>query len=293
MMSSEQLEKQSERSRAEVEQTLQELKARLTPGQLVDEVLCYAKDGGTHFMSNLGKQAAANPLPVTLIGAGLAWLLFGGKSRDEDDSIRRYNQSWDVESHERYSGNGSHLAEKAGETYESAKRGLADMAHSAGSTRESAKRGLSDMAHSAGSTMESAKRGLGDMAHSASSAASRIGHAASDAYETAAEKAARAASSVKESALELERKTMNIAREVGDRVMAEPLALVGIGLALGAILGAAVPNTEAENRLMGDAAEKMRHQATDLAAEQLDKAKDAAQNLLNEGNSSQQTDARV
>jgi hypothetical protein len=263
MMSSEQLERQSERSRAEVEQTLRELKARLTPGQLVDEVLCYAKDGGAHFMSNLGKQAAANPLPVTLIGAGLAWLLFGDKSR-EDDSIRRYNQSWDVESHDRYSDSGSHLAEKAGETYDSAKRGLADMAHSAGST------------------MESAKRGLGDMASSASSAASRIGHAASDAYETAAEKAARAASSVKDSALALEQKTMNIARDLGGRMMAEPLALIGIGLALGAILGAAVPNTEAENRLMGDAAEKTKHQAADIASEQLDKAKDAAQSLLNE-----------
>jgi hypothetical protein len=275
MMSSEQLEKKSEQTRAEVEQTLQELKARLTPGQLVDEVLCYAKDGGAHFMSNLGKQAAANPLPVTLIGAGLAWLLFGGKSRYEDDSIRRYNQSWDVESQERYSGNGSHLAEKAAETYESAKRGLADMAHSAGST------------------VESAKRGLGDMAHSAGSAASRIGHAASDAYETAAAKAARAASSVKDSALELERKTMNMARDVGDRIMAEPLALIGIGLALGAVLGAAVPNTEAENRLMGDAAEKVKHQATDIASEQLDKAKDAAQNLLNEASSGDGANARA
>jgi ElaB/YqjD/DUF883 family membrane-anchored ribosome-binding protein len=149
------------------------------------------------------------------------------------------------------------------------------------------------MAHSAGSTVESAKRGLGDMAHSAGSAASRIGHAASDAYETAAAKAARAASSVKDSALELERKTMNMARDVGDRIMAEPLALIGIGLALGAVLGAAVPNTEAENRLMGDAAEKVKHQATDIASEQLDKAKDAAQNLLNEASSGDGANARA
>jgi hypothetical protein len=265
MMSSEQLEQQSEQSRAEVELTLQELKARLTPGQIVDEILCYAKDGGAHFMSNLGKQAAANPLPVTLIGAGLAWFLFGNKGRYEEDSIRRYNESWEMDtSRSRQSGNGSDFAEKAGETFESAKRGLGDMAHSASST------------------FESAKRGLGDAAHSAGSAISGIGHAASDAYETAAEKAARAASSVKHSALALERKTVNVARDVQQRMMAEPLALIGIGLGLGAILGAAVPNTEAENRLMGDAAEKVKHQASEMASEQFDKAKDAAQNLLNE-----------
>jgi hypothetical protein len=95
-------------------------------------------------------------------------------------------------------------------------------------------------------------------------------------------KAVYAAAAAKDSAIALERRTMNVARDVQQRMMAEPLSLIGVGLAVGAILGAAVPNTEAENRLMGDAAEKVKHQASELASEQLDKAKDTAQNLLKE-----------
>ena len=89
-MSTDQLERQSEQNRAEVELTLEELRARLTPGQIIDEVLSYAKDGGAHFMSNLGRQVTSNPLPVTLIGAGLAWFLFGNKAdQSYGNGVRR------------------------------------------------------------------------------------------------------------------------------------------------------------------------------------------------------------
>jgi ElaB/YqjD/DUF883 family membrane-anchored ribosome-binding protein len=281
-MSTDQLERQSEQNRAEVELTLEELRARLTPGQIIDEVLSYAKDGGAHFMSNLGRQVTSNPLPVTLIGAGLAWFLFGNKvDQSRGNGIRRYNQNWDVGSSGEgmYSGNGgshfseggSHFSEKAGETYESAKRGLGGIAHSVG-----------DMAHSVTDT-------VGGVAHSAGSAISGIGHAASGAYETAAQRAARAASSVKATAssvkataMDLERKTVDAARNAAGMIMEEPLALIGVGLAIGALVGAIVPNTETENRLMGDAADELKHQATDLASEQFEKAKDTAQHLLNE-----------
>ena len=49
-MTREQLEQQAERNRAAVANTLEELKERLTPGQIVDEILAYrveANDG--HF----------------------------------------------------------------------------------------------------------------------------------------------------------------------------------------------------------------------------------------------------
>src|SRR3954464_3549442 len=75
-MNSQQLEAQSESQRNAVEDTMGELRRRLSPGQLIDELLAYTKDGGGEFLSNLGRQATANPLPVTLIGAGLGWFLF-------------------------------------------------------------------------------------------------------------------------------------------------------------------------------------------------------------------------
>jgi len=79
-MNTQQLEAQSEREREDIQETIGQIKQRLSPGQLVDELLAYTKDGGTNFVSNLGRQASENPLAVTLIGAGIAWYLAGPKS---------------------------------------------------------------------------------------------------------------------------------------------------------------------------------------------------------------------
>lgn len=52
------------------------IQERMSPGQLVDEVLAYAKgSGGGEYARDLGKSHKANPLPVALIGVSLAWLM--------------------------------------------------------------------------------------------------------------------------------------------------------------------------------------------------------------------------
>ena len=75
--SSAEIEREVEAQRAQVESTIGEIKERLTPGQLMDEVLSYTKHGGAHFASNLGHTITANPLPATLLGISLAWLMVG------------------------------------------------------------------------------------------------------------------------------------------------------------------------------------------------------------------------
>src|ERR1051326_3478096 len=78
---SEQLRRETEQTRAQLADTLEELRARITPGQVVDQLVDYAGDSGAgEFFRNLGRQAASNPLPVTLMGAGLAWLMLAGKT---------------------------------------------------------------------------------------------------------------------------------------------------------------------------------------------------------------------
>src|SRR5262245_47988665 len=76
MRHSERLERETEQTRAELAETIEELRARVTPGYLVDELLDYARDStGAEFFDNLKRQVSANPLPVGLMGAGLAWLM--------------------------------------------------------------------------------------------------------------------------------------------------------------------------------------------------------------------------
>jgi hypothetical protein len=80
--SPEQLQHDLERTRAEMADTLETLRRKLSPGELLDQALDYLKGSGAgQFSRNLGDTVTHNPIPVTLIGVGIAWLMLAG-SRD-------------------------------------------------------------------------------------------------------------------------------------------------------------------------------------------------------------------
>jgi len=63
-------------TRNEMDQTLSAIEHRLTPGQLVDQGLDYLRHSGAReYAANLGSSVKTNPLPVTLAGIGLAWMM--------------------------------------------------------------------------------------------------------------------------------------------------------------------------------------------------------------------------
>ncbi|KRR27591.1 DUF3618 domain-containing protein [Bradyrhizobium retamae] len=69
----EQLERETEQTRAEISSTLDELRACMTPGHVLDRLADRVSQGaGAAFTRNLKDQTVNNPLPVMLIGAGLA-----------------------------------------------------------------------------------------------------------------------------------------------------------------------------------------------------------------------------
>jgi hypothetical protein len=76
------------------------------------------------------------------------------------------------------------------------------------------------------------------------------------------------------------------------RVLREqPLVLAGLGLAIGGLLGAILPTTEIEDKVMGDASDKMKDKIRDTASEAVDKGnavvkeawKEARQEASNQG----------
>lgn len=67
------------RTRAEMDQTLSAIEQRLTPGQLVDQGLGYLKNSGAReYAANLAGSVKTHPLPATLAGIGIAWLMAVG-----------------------------------------------------------------------------------------------------------------------------------------------------------------------------------------------------------------------
>ena len=70
------IEREVEQTRRQLSGTLEELRGRMTPGRVVDEVIDYTRDStAAEFCRNLGREVRENPLPVVLIGIGIAWLL--------------------------------------------------------------------------------------------------------------------------------------------------------------------------------------------------------------------------
>src|SRR6478609_7576337 len=68
-------EREAEATRYRLANSLDELSDRLTPGQVFDEMLTYAKGGGGTFLNALSHAARDNPIPSLLIGAGLLMFL--------------------------------------------------------------------------------------------------------------------------------------------------------------------------------------------------------------------------
>jgi len=136
--SSAQLEREAERRRAELSATLDELRSRITPGQLVDQTLDYARDGNIgEFVRNLGRDARDNPLPLALIGAGIAWLMIANGRRPAPvpgDAMLRPG------------GTVSELADQASDrvstAYHDAAEAAAGMAHRVSENTSAAGRGL-------------------------------------------------------------------------------------------------------------------------------------------------------
>ena len=72
------LEQDAETARARVADTAESIRNRMTPGQLIDEFSGLFSGGdGAAALGNLKAQVRDNPLPLALIGTGLAWLMLG------------------------------------------------------------------------------------------------------------------------------------------------------------------------------------------------------------------------
>ena len=63
------------RTRSDMSRTLDALQRKLSPGQMLDGVLNQFASGSGEFASGLGRTIRANPVPATLMGIGLGWLM--------------------------------------------------------------------------------------------------------------------------------------------------------------------------------------------------------------------------
>ena len=92
--SSAQLQREVDQQRAQLEDRIDGIQEKLSPGQLIDELMAYTKGGGGEFIASLQRNVTANPLPVALLGVSLAWLMAKPAPASNDvDSDRAWDDS--------------------------------------------------------------------------------------------------------------------------------------------------------------------------------------------------------
>ncbi len=306
MATSEQLEREAEATRAQIAATLDELRSRIRPGQVVDQLVDYARDsGGADFLRNFGRQVAGNPIPVALVGAGLAWLMMarrGGPVGGGGDGFGIGFGVDDVAERMSEAGGGGapekgeslrHSAARAGEQASANVASLSD--HAVRRSQEWGRQAratagrLNEQVGEAGASLQDTMSSTAaTMRDTMSSTGATMRDAASGAYDTAAAAYGTAAERSRQGADALSRTARttsdNLAatgRTLWDFLQGQPLVLAGIGLALGAVLGGSLPSSEAEDQLMGEASEAVKHDAKAFAGEQADKATAVASEAWN------------
>ncbi|MGD9966504.1 MAG: DUF3618 domain-containing protein [Hyphomonadaceae bacterium] len=242
-METDRIEADLNQSRHRLNDTLEALGHRLSPGQMVDEVLGLAQGQAGEFTAKLGRQVKDNPLPTLLIAAGIGMLLLnrgGGHQPDADDwhHERKYRSleeaRWNTpqmtgESEADYEDRVHHayaktldLKQRAGEAVHEFKERVARTVDGIKANAEGARERMSNM-------LADAKHGVQDQARKLGGAASNARHGAADFYQET------------------------------------PLAAGAIGLAIGALIGAAAPLTRPERETLRGVADEAVSRGADLA----------------------------
>jgi len=208
-MSSRHYEREAEASRSRLAGSLRELSDRLTPGQVFDEMLTYAKGGGGTFLNALSHAARDNPIPSLLIGAGLLMFLsektgIGSMMRghaDGHDMDRAYAADRSSRSYRGYGSDGARGY--AAERYDESRmygdgRGYTDgRGRGIRDTLGNAAQAGAGMAQSAASTMQNA---AGQAVDGTRRGAERVGAAVAGAAGTARDAMAGAAGTARDAA---------------------------------------------------------------------------------------------
>jgi ElaB/YqjD/DUF883 family membrane-anchored ribosome-binding protein len=235
--------------RREMSDTIQRIEQKFSPRALVETAFSRARglgEGSAEFTANLGATVRDNPVPVLLLAAGVA-SLFAAQRRGTGgaDGGRRLT--------ERLSGFGT------------------------GGTGEPRAEALKSKVREIGEH-------AGERASAIGERASAIGERASAISERAGEQANALAARARErgaAASERMRKAAQHARERGNRtVQEEPLVIIGAGLALGALIGAGVPVTQHERRLIPERSRRALRRATEGIGEDAERAAKRVKDVL-------------
>lgn len=286
--SSVELRSEIERTRAEMDRTFDALESKMTPGQILEEVWYLTRGGTKAGASKLWQVAKEHPLPATVIGVGLGWLMvessrgnggvsggydrarggagrtnWGGRTSLYDSSAgygvypetynNEYQESW--ETSDQHGGVSGRVSSAAG-----------SVKHAASHAKDSVVGAASSAADSISDAASTAREKVSDVAGS-------VRHRASDLSHTTREKASNLRYTTRQQARRAQTGFWQMMEE-------NPLAVGVATLALGVLGGLALPSTRKEDELLGETRDRVLDQIQEVGQEALEKGKQVAETAV-------------
>ncbi len=288
MRETERLERETEETRARLEHTLGELRARMSPGQLFDQASNYFRNNsGREYLHNFREEVVHNPVPVALIGAGIAWLAISGTmgrrhnggngSMERDSKGRDWGRTAGIAQDLSHGGNGPSGMQRARETAadwteDASARASTAYDEAIGAARQTTE----DWRDEASSTAHKARETMREGMDTARERASHTRQRASEMYEHTAGGVRRVA----HKAADYGRAARHSFDRDGPLVTfcrEQPLLVAGIGVAVGAALAAMIPASRTERQVMGDTSRDVQDRFRNTARSVMDDSESVGQ----------------
>ncbi len=248
--SSSEVADEAEDVRADLAQTLDQLRNNLRPENMVEEVVSNARIGASTLADGLYDLARQNPLPALLIGAGCALFMgLGARKALKSDGVLEHEPA------------------DAMMSLQPRSKGLAPGAlpRRTGSASARPWMGLDEI-------------GTDASVDTPSGFESRTGGAdwRRPLRQSAREISSSARGNMSRLGKSMARSRRRVTSQLPGVLHEQPLILAALGVAVGAALGAALPTTSTEDDWMGGASASVRHAAQDVARDEIDELRSVA-----------------
>jgi ElaB/YqjD/DUF883 family membrane-anchored ribosome-binding protein len=248
-------------TRARMDSRLNDLQEQLSPGQVLNDLMAYFRGSeGGDFARSLMASVKANPLPAALTGIGLTWLMVGGSAPEKTPGAPMDGSAYDdIDIRVRSAADG--VLRETGEEDNAYEERINDARGKVLGVVRDAQDTAASFGQRVQDTWDSARQKVTEKAHdlrdSAAGTADQAVHGAQ-----AAQRAAT-----------------DFVSTLGDN----PVALGAIGFAIGALLGAVIPQSKEEENALGGLAGQAREAATGFAQQVADRGGEVAQKLVDTG----------
>lgn len=269
-----------EQLRTSVSDTADDLRKRISPDAIKGEIREYVRSRGERMVADVTAAAQRNPMQAIAVGASVAYPLlrlvraiplpvlmvgagffFAGTNAGRVATQKASDLVSDLA--DEANRKGHNISDKIGESFAAAKELTSDVVERTRASATDVKESETDLAKSAADKVGTISTDLADVTR--------------EAVSSRGEPAERTPSAFRSKSADLSDRTGKI---VTDTIEQNPLLVAGMGLLIGGLIASALPKTELEERVVGEASEAAKRHVQDAASKGFETAKTVAGEIV-------------